>query len=166
MTTKNAVILGLAAVLLVGIVSGTLVYTTIYAAKAAEDLEQTKLKAAEGQNSSRYELREFRHGNTVGLALLDKEIGRVWLLTRMTDPTGRKLRDDFKEVAVEDLWQTTDELFDVFTAAPPFDSKAFTKLTTQEQVIKLLSRPKIVRDAEAEYFQRERYRQKIGAAQK
>ena len=56
----------------------------------------------------RYSLQEYRHGNIVGLALVDQQVGRVWLLTKIRE--GKESRDEFHEAAVAGLWEDPEHL--------------------------------------------------------
>jgi hypothetical protein len=95
----------------------------------------------------RYELREYRHGSIVGLAMIDTKLGRAWVLTDLLE-NGRKTGSRFQEVGVEALWRTDSEAWAKITEAPP-DSKLIW-LREQQTLAKVkeLTRARVIEDAE------------------
>ena len=96
--------------------------------------------------SVRYTLKDYRHGNIVGLSLVDQKVGRVWLLSSITDARGKKDRDEFQEVGVEGMWEdpkanagwrfaTTDESMKNF-----YLSREYQDTETKESTLPLLVR--------------------------
>jgi hypothetical protein len=145
MGAKAALIIGLAAVVSVGMVSAAITYT----GKAKIAFEQEKWKAEDGPD--RYQLHEFRHGTIVGLALLDKQIGRVWLLSELRGQSGKKVGDRFAELGVEELWKNRDEVLDetlVLNRGSEAAKDAAFALMLREQYLKQLTRPRAVQEAD------------------
>ncbi len=99
MTTRSAIVLGLAGVVSVGMACATLLYIT-----NAKARERVTIDAP-----YRYELKDFGQGSLIGVALLDKETGRIWFLRRITDEKSKGIHESFEETSVEDLWPKEDE---------------------------------------------------------
>lgn len=141
MTTRHTVIISAALVLTVSVFCGTWVHTSkIFA-------DSKSIPNPPEDKNGRFTFREYHQGNLVGLAMVDTKIGRVWLLTQMTDDRGRRVRDDLVEVAVEGLWksETSDPL--------PLDSpgtvmqKMLMEVWRRTQGTKRYSRPFVVQEA-------------------
>lgn len=94
----------------------------------------------------RYEMTEYHNGPIVGIALLDTELGRAWLLTNLTDSNGKTVRSAFNEVSVEDLWQSAGELYETEAR------NSFAKWTRDQEQrfsrVKELTRPIAIQHAE------------------
>lgn len=142
MDTKSAITFGLALVISVSLVCGTLIYIS-----KASIAQAPKIPADD--TSTRYEFKDFRHGNIVGLALLDRQIGRAWLLTQSNDEKGKKVRDEFKELRVEDLWQVDDDFWPILSS-PGANVKDVLEMQLFERSVKDAARPRAVLAARTE----------------
>ena len=97
----------------------------------------------------RYELKEYRHGNIVGLALVDTELGRTWVMSDVVDAKGKKIRTRFQEVGSDDLWETDEEVFDrVEKARDQYMKKATLGRLQELMRLKELTRPRAIQEAE------------------
>jgi len=118
-----------------------------------ENPGSTELASSSASNSSdgvrRYQLAEYREGTIAGLALLDSKLGRVWAVTEVLDKGGRKVRDEFQEVGVQDLWDTDDELYDrVQEASSESEKDLWIHARTDLDRVKQLTRPNAIQKAE------------------
>ncbi|OFW10769.1 MAG: hypothetical protein A3H27_06460 [Acidobacteria bacterium RIFCSPLOWO2_02_FULL_59_13] len=105
----------------------------------------------------RYELKEYRHGSIVGLALVDTELGRTWVLTDLFDDKGKKVRSQFQEVGVEKLWETNDEAFDLIQKVSDEKTRRFLIDHERELTwLKELTRPRAIQEAEEKASKRGR----------
>lgn len=118
---------------------------------------QIASRALEAKDASdvarRYELKEYRHGSIVGLALVDTVLGRTWVLLDILDAQGKKVRSQFEEVGVETLWQTNAEVYD--QARKASDEKTRRGLIDQWDKLSSLkssTRPRAIREAETKAF--------------
>ncbi|MCI0719612.1 MAG: hypothetical protein L0338_11685 [Acidobacteria bacterium] len=106
--------------------------------------------AVSASTAHRYDLREYRHGSVVGLAMIDTELGRAWALTDIVDERGRKVRMRFEEVGVAGLWETEDEIWSDVEKAKSDEMRRFYMRRWDEfRKVRELTRPKLIQDAEA-----------------
>jgi len=127
MQTKSAMVIALAMLLSVATLCGTY----LYSARGKKPVDQ----------SDRYEVKEYNQGIIRGLALVDKKIGRVWLLTAIVDDKGKTVRDEFREAAVSELWDTEDSI-------PAHGTELSEYQRKMSYSIKELTRPASVTEAD------------------
>jgi hypothetical protein len=84
----------------------------------------------------------------ISTALLDKAVGRVWLLTKMRDPKGKETCDKFQEADIQNLWDT--EAWD-FALASSNESLRKTAWDYSSNLLALKdgTRPTVVLEAES-----------------
>lgn len=151
MPTRAALAFGFSLVLSAAILCTSWLYVTRY--KAAEQKALARHAEDQSDTAERYELRDYRHGTIAGLALLDKRIGRVWLLTAMMDK-GKKSRDTFHEVDVDQLWETYETISNTFEIGyalarsdqerERLSKRQFGEELPRWQDLKMRTRPKLV----------------------
>jgi hypothetical protein len=97
----------------------------------------------------RYELKEYRHGGIVGLALVDTELGRTWVMSDLVDAKGKKIRTHFQEVGADDLWETDEEAFErMEKARGQYERALWSGQLTELTRVKEWTRPKAIQEAE------------------
>lgn len=141
MSTKPALVVGVAILLSVAMVCGTRITTT----RGQLQLARERAEAEEGP--TRYELKDYKHGNVVGMALLDRYTGRVWIYTSLTGERGKTERNMFAEVEVDGLWGTTEAVVSSIRGLDDETKKMVWGDHDRNQQLKLLTRPKLVRSA-------------------
>jgi hypothetical protein len=100
---------------------------------------------------------EYRHGTIVGLALLDTELGRAWVLTDLLSPGAKKERTQFKELSVEDLWESSDEAADEIQATSVEGTRDFLVQESSDlSEVKKLTRPTAIQNAEEKLAEQRR----------
>jgi hypothetical protein len=98
---------------------------------------------------ARYELKDYRHGNITGLALVDTELGRIWVMRDLVDAKGKTIRTSFSEMGVDDLWKTNEEIWERIDKARSEDSKRrYFQEWDELRDVKKATRPRAIQDAE------------------
>jgi hypothetical protein len=110
--------------------------------KPAQSGEPT---SADDDPPRRYEMMEYRNGAIVGQALLDTKLGRLWTLTNIVNPAGKTERTEFKEISVEDLWESEDE---ADSLRPHEDQETFIREEHRLSRLRALTRPAAIQRAE------------------
>jgi hypothetical protein len=97
----------------------------------------------------RYEMMEYRNGQIIGQALLDTKLGRLWTLTNIVNSAGQTERTEFKEISVENLWESEDEAVDMIQSARSDDTiQLLGRANIKLSRVKELTRPAAIQRAE------------------
>lgn len=129
MQMKSALVIAFAVLLSVG----SLCATYLYSARGKRPPDET----------DRYQLKQYNRGSIVGVALLDKKIGRVWFLREIVDEKGKRVRDEFREEAVSELWETEESIAAGLPGLAEYEGRLSFR-------IKQLTRPRTVTEANTE----------------
>jgi len=113
-------------------------------------------------SSLRYALKDYRHGAIVGLALLDQQVGRVWLLSSIKDSTGKSPgRNEFRELMIDGLWIDPNTDLDAFRAQDEGTKRFLHSQAYQDHRAKELTLPSIVRKAREAAMKTDLYKEKL-----
>ncbi len=117
------------------------------------DSRQYLLRKSEQETEDspvRYSLKDYRHGNIVGLALVDQKIGRVWLLASVKDSKGKKDRDEFQELGVNGLWEDPSANFSWQFDKDEGVRRMYLSVEYQDRETKEFTLPLLVRQGRAQ----------------